>query len=313
MISTTPESRVGRDRLRAWRRVVFLFVCFATLVALFYTEETVRGKRAWEKCRRELEAKGARLNWALYIPPPVPDEQNIFKAPKMSEWFVKETSAQGQDQSSKALKAQPFSPPFDLPYGNTNPVLVAELKVTRAGAEAGANKFDASWRLGSSATSDQAQKLLRDAFDALGQRVVGLQGPFLIFARAFDQIKSAQIAVEADEPPTAETIRKLFPGDTGLPGAGHLRVEASGSNAFRVWLSPGLDVAAPDYLAHTDQATNDFELIRAALTRPCARMDSNYQQPFAVPIPNFVTVRRCWDNGRNVTCCSANLKLRFMN
>ena len=58
------------------------------LIALFYAEEDWRGKRAWEKCKRELEAKGEVLDWNAYIPPPVPDDQNIFKATKMQEWFV---------------------------------------------------------------------------------------------------------------------------------------------------------------------------------------------------------------------------------
>jgi len=58
------------------------------LVALFYAEEDWRGKRAWENCKRELEAKGMVLDWEKFIPPRVPDDQNIFKAPRMLGWFV---------------------------------------------------------------------------------------------------------------------------------------------------------------------------------------------------------------------------------
>ena len=65
----------------------------AVLTVIFYAEENWRGKRAWENCKRELEAKGAVLDWNKYIPPPMPDEQNFFKAPKMTEWFVKNQSA----------------------------------------------------------------------------------------------------------------------------------------------------------------------------------------------------------------------------
>ena len=35
-----------------------------------------------------MRAKGLELNWEKHLPPAVPDEQNIFKAPKMQEWFV---------------------------------------------------------------------------------------------------------------------------------------------------------------------------------------------------------------------------------
>src|SRR4051812_16685319 len=72
-------------RWRFLRRVLTSLAIFATLVALFYTEENWRGKRAWEKRKSELEAKGAVLDWEKFIPPPVLDEQNFFKAPGINE------------------------------------------------------------------------------------------------------------------------------------------------------------------------------------------------------------------------------------
>src|SRR6185436_17238041 len=74
---------------RAARRGLVGLAIFATLIAAFYAEENWRGKRAWENCKRELEAKGINFSWDAFIPPPVPDEQNIFKVPKMAEWFVR--------------------------------------------------------------------------------------------------------------------------------------------------------------------------------------------------------------------------------
>src|ERR1700683_1195226 len=71
-----------------WRYALTGLGVFAVTIALLYLEENWRGKRAWENCKRELEAKGRVLDWAAYNPPPVPDGQNIFKAPKMQEWFV---------------------------------------------------------------------------------------------------------------------------------------------------------------------------------------------------------------------------------
>jgi hypothetical protein len=84
---------------RTIRRALVAVACCATLIALFYTEENWRGKRAWENAKRELEAKGTVLDWSAYIPPPVPDGQNIFKAPKMKEWFV----GRGANELSKRL------------------------------------------------------------------------------------------------------------------------------------------------------------------------------------------------------------------
>jgi hypothetical protein len=103
-MSETPMNQMGRPtfirrflywlfRRQTQSRALVVLAAFATLVAAFYLEENWRGKRAWENCRRELEAKGMLLDWNAYIPPAVPDDQNFFKAPKMQEWFVKNPNA----------------------------------------------------------------------------------------------------------------------------------------------------------------------------------------------------------------------------
>ena len=51
------------------------------MIALFYTEEDWRGKRAWENYKREWEAKGEKFDWQAFVPPSVPDDQNFFTAP----------------------------------------------------------------------------------------------------------------------------------------------------------------------------------------------------------------------------------------
>ena len=78
-------------RLFAWmlQRRLFVLACLLTLIALFYTEEDLRGKLAWNKCRRELEANGAQLNLKAFIPKPVPDEQNFAATPFVKSCFAK--------------------------------------------------------------------------------------------------------------------------------------------------------------------------------------------------------------------------------
>ena len=82
------ETLKDKSGWRIPRRILIALAILATLIAIFYTEEDWRGKRAWENCKRELEAKGMVLDWEKFIPPPVPDDQNFFKAPKMANWFV---------------------------------------------------------------------------------------------------------------------------------------------------------------------------------------------------------------------------------
>jgi hypothetical protein len=82
----------NKDTAKHWRtarRLLIAFACLATLTAVFHTVENWRGKRTLEKVMRELESKGEELNWNALIPKPPPDDQNIFKATSMSEWFVR--------------------------------------------------------------------------------------------------------------------------------------------------------------------------------------------------------------------------------
>ena len=146
------------------RRALSISTCLVILVALCYTEEDLRGWRAWENCKHELEAKGAALDWSACIPPPVPDGQNFFEAPKMQEWFVRNGLA------------------------NTN---------------------------------------------------------------------------------------ELY----GLV-----------TNADKVAVITNI-LAAADFLAWSGQFQSDFDLMRQALKRPCARMDGDYSRPSEIPVPNFVNVR----------------------
>jgi tetratricopeptide (TPR) repeat protein len=63
------------------RRFLIAIGILATLVAIFYTEEDWRGKRAWENYKYEWEAKGEKFDWQAFVPPSVPDDQNFFTAP----------------------------------------------------------------------------------------------------------------------------------------------------------------------------------------------------------------------------------------
>src|ERR1035438_6040560 len=115
---------------RMVRRCLFVLACLATLIGLFYAVEDWRGKRAWEKCRRELEARGEVLDWNAFVPAPVPDDQNIFKAPRMTEWFVKESWAAAV--SGGTSKSRDTNAPYTLPprsHDKGDPVLVAEVDV----------------------------------------------------------------------------------------------------------------------------------------------------------------------------------------
>jgi len=77
-----------RFRVAPWLDIVYGLAFAMALFALLHVVENGRGHAALEKCKNALEAKGAKLDWAAFIPPPIPDDQNIFKAPRMEEWFM---------------------------------------------------------------------------------------------------------------------------------------------------------------------------------------------------------------------------------
>jgi hypothetical protein len=66
---------------RNFKRFLFGFACFITLIALFYAEEDWRGWHAWNKFKQAWEAKGEHFGFASLVPPPVPDDQNFALTP----------------------------------------------------------------------------------------------------------------------------------------------------------------------------------------------------------------------------------------
>ena len=113
------ETLNDRPKWRRARRFLIGVVTAATVVAIFYTEEDWRGKRAWEECKRELEAKGEVFDWNAYVPAPVPDDENFFKAPMMTEWFLKPAGSKTNDLADKLKFSATFS--LSMPMADLTP------------------------------------------------------------------------------------------------------------------------------------------------------------------------------------------------
>lgn len=74
---------------RIQRRLLISAAVLATLFAILWTVENVRGRKMWEKYRAELAARNVPLDLAKLVPPPVPDEQNLAAIPLVQDWFGK--------------------------------------------------------------------------------------------------------------------------------------------------------------------------------------------------------------------------------
>jgi hypothetical protein len=71
----------GLSRRQYRKSVVFRCACFATLIAVFYTEEDWRGKHEWETFKRQWEAKGENFDRDSVVPRAVPDDENFAMSP----------------------------------------------------------------------------------------------------------------------------------------------------------------------------------------------------------------------------------------
>lgn len=90
--SRTSQTRSFRFLTRSFNRhfiagLLFTAATLATLLALFYAVEYWRGRRAWNQYASEARARGVKLDWESYLPPEVPEDQNIALTPSFKPLF----------------------------------------------------------------------------------------------------------------------------------------------------------------------------------------------------------------------------------
>ncbi len=90
-----PFARIAFRWLFTWRTLKWSLRSLAALLVLlflfFYVEENWRIKRQWENYQREWEVKGEHFDFASFVPPPVPDDQNFALTPIVAtsyEWML---------------------------------------------------------------------------------------------------------------------------------------------------------------------------------------------------------------------------------
>ena len=295
-MNETQTNQTGRRwlfRRQTQGRALIVLAVLATIAAVFYLEEDWRGKHAWENCKRELEAKGAVLEWDKYIPPPVPDDQNFFTA--STNILLRFHKAQTPEQSDAAanlswLRLSPFGsnsfPVFDS--AKSQPPVVASMIISPtaiAGREPGTNNLVVT--LNDATAPEQVRSLIQAT---VGRSVNGAAG-FKFSEFELSSLAPARIVLRTDAPPSINDLENLVPSDTAT-NLGWLRVVATfDKTVFQVTLSDVHVTAAADYLKWSDQFVPAFDEVREALKRPYAVIPGDYSKPYEQPIPNFVTMR----------------------
>jgi hypothetical protein len=288
-MNETPKTKRG---WRILRRILITLAVLATLVALLYAEEDWRGKRAWENCKRELEAKGAVLDWNAYIPPPVPDNQNFFTYSTniMLRFHKSQTAAQGEAAAQlQWLRLPPFgSNSFPvLDFSKFNGMVVAELNVVKSGSSISSTQIYPVIKLNHPDAGKEIKELIQTAVGRTGIGAIGIHFSQL----QLSNLSPARVSLESDSPPTLGDLKNLIPSDTAT-NIGLLTVEATvDPKVFQLKFVTGQITAAADYLQWSDQFVPAFDEVREALKRPYAVIPGDYSKPYEQPIPNFVTMR----------------------
>jgi hypothetical protein len=277
---------------RILRRLLITSAILATLMAVFYAEEDWRGKRAWENCKRELEAKGAVLDWNKYIPPPIPDDQNFYTAStnillRFVNQNVLRMDASAQPLWLQWLQLASNSFPV-LDFAKSKPAVVAELTaaVISPGTPMVAQNTQVI-QLRDPAASRQLQDLL---LKTVGRSANGTRG-FHFSELQLSNLAPVKIVLQTDRLLTKDDFKNLVPSDL-MTNIGSLAVEPTTvPGMFQVRFVDGKITSAADYLKWSDQFVPDFDEIREALKRPYAIIPGDYSQPYAMPIPSLVTMR----------------------
>ncbi|MEO8205345.1 MAG: hypothetical protein ABI615_04135 [Chthoniobacterales bacterium] len=97
--------------------ILWLLIVLVLLYALAYAWISFSAKREWTQAKKELEARGEKLSYVDFIPPPIPDAENFYSSPLF------ETVVTEPDGSKKLvlMRELVFRPPdisiYEMPQG----------------------------------------------------------------------------------------------------------------------------------------------------------------------------------------------------
>jgi hypothetical protein len=263
------------------RRLLFACLVLAVLIALGYTLENWRGRRAWEQCKRDLEAKSEVLDWAAFCPKPAPDAQNMMAVPLVESWFVKDSTNHFQRVPLHALlKRRGLNELICQRYG-TNPVL-AELVLADSAAPTVASPGaipvkleDLATVLASNWPPDLRRWTASAGFDLVSRY------PYAGPPRRFQVAAPLEKVQQALSGKRWEWARPItFAQD---PASKVVRVLAANP--------PPHELPAPEFLEWAAQFQPHVQTIRDAAKRPSAWIKTDSSSPLPAQVPNFVSIR----------------------
>jgi hypothetical protein len=274
--------------LMCWRnarRTLLGLAALATLWAIFVAEENWRCQREWENYKRAKQAAGDWHEWDEFIPPPVPDGDNVFQAPHIADSFTRNR----KNAYVEGLNARYTNALAKVTKSHANSFPIAELIVLRSGETAPAG-VDAGLVFADSSLRDRVGQLLEST---LGPRCVAPRDLALLL-RDPQNLKPVRIVLRADHALDLKELEKIFPRKNWPASGDCVDVkQATNNQSFTLEMRFGQYgwCLASDYLQASAEREPFYTLVDEALQRPQVRMESDYKDPIAIPIPNFVQLR----------------------
>ena len=281
-IEPTPAPVSGRKKFFR-RRALFAIASLITIVALFYVVENWRGQRAWEAHKRELLAKGEKIDWKDFIPPLVPDDQNILKVPIVDALLNR--TAKNTNDIKRLLEMCNREGAIDLSHRRST--VLAEIKILPAGsipaATATTNPVDKIYRLDEliPAKNDQSSGFPREFGKLIGVTMLDDPAGYEIFHRKRGG-PPVRINLQLEESGDRQKLEKSF---------AEIGFESSGDPSVLILHLPKRGMFAEDLVEWLRPFQPDLNQLAEAFKRPFAHMDEDYSEPIYIPIPNFVNAR----------------------
>ena len=273
---TTPETpSAPRRRLRYF---LISAAAFAVTVAIFYAEEDWRGWRAMEKCKHELAAQGVSLDWASQIPAAVPDNENVFGVPEISNWFVRK----GMDWEND------LTPKFHNPaWDSKERTIVAHLMIGLPGTTPPAGFVGLA--LGDKNARAEMVRLLKET---IGPVAIDPSGLYYT-KEPPGEIRPVQIYLQCQNQPGEKVLKGFLPRAIVSDDSDYfegLQAQTAGDGSYNVTIRTPMTAA--EFLKLNEELEPVFALIRNALQRPYARIGGDYNSgPSEISIPNYVMLR----------------------
>lgn len=127
--------------VRFFKYFLFGLACLVTLFLLGWAIENVRGKSAWKKELRDLEAAGEKINLADLTPRAVPDDQNFAMAPLLHPMldFKRVDGRLVWNDTNGQARVEKIQ--VDLPTAKTNTLPLGSLEKSTFADVAGVAEF----------------------------------------------------------------------------------------------------------------------------------------------------------------------------